>query len=553
MTRRRVRGWRCAATGAAFGAALLANVPAMAQNIGSFRDAGKGAVDYRQIVAEARQDCGSLGGLVPTVEGTRLTVLRADTVPATPSVPAFCRVVGLLDPEVLIEVALPLRWNGRVYMRGNGGYAGERIDAPNRVALRDEALRQGFVAVQTNTGHDAVAQPLGSFAQNNMAKLVDYSFRAIHLTTQAAKDLSAAFYGSKPARAYFDGCSTGGRQGLMSAQRYPNDFDGIAAGAPVLDFTGTMYDYVSYAPAVSKANFTGEQLAQLGRTIVAHCDAADGLKDGLISDPRRCEFNPRADLPRCPATQGGVCFSDAQIAALQEFHGGMQHRGRTVFPAWPWGSEAPDASGVSGWAEWIVSLPPAAPPPGSPTASVAQALPPGETRQSAYAQSFLRYFADQPASKTDADWRTFNLDEGYRRSSFIGQMLDARSPDLLAFKAHGGKMVTYHGWADPALNPMMSIGYYEDAQRATPQLVDTYRLFMVPGMQHCGGGNAPNVLDPVTTVIDWVEGNRPPASMVAVQQKPDGSVQRSRPVCPYPQEARYQGGDPDQAASFACR
>lgn len=160
----------------ALGAAIVGATPAVAQNIGSFRDAGKGAVDYRQTVAEAKQDCARLGGLVPTVEGTRLTVLRAEAVSAAQGVPAFCRIVALLDPEILIEVALPLRWNGRVYMRGNGGYAGERIDAPNRVALRDEALKQGFVAAQTNTGHDAVAQPLGTFAQNNMAKLVDYSF-----------------------------------------------------------------------------------------------------------------------------------------------------------------------------------------------------------------------------------------------------------------------------------------------------------------------------------------------------------------------------------------
>lgn len=520
-----------------------AGLAAHAQNVGSFRDAAKAAVNYTNPVASSTGDCAKLGRQVVSVERARMTVLASEVVAAAQGVPAFCRIVAMLDPEVLIEVALPMRWNGRLYMRGNGGYAGERIDAPNRVALRDEALKRGFVAAQTNTGHDAVAQPLGSFAQNNLAKLVDYSHRAIHLTAQASKDLAAAFYGRRPARSYFDGCSTGGRQGLMSAQRYPGDFDGIAAGAPVLNFTGTMYDYVSYAPLVGKAGFSSAQLSEIGRAIVARCDAADGLQDGVINDPRQCKVNPRTDLPG---------LGEAQIAALEAVHADMQHKGKSVFPAWPWGSEAPDTNGISGWAEWFVSIPPPPPPPGTRLASVAQALPPGETRQSAYAQTFLRYFADQPASRPDADWRTFNLDEDYRATSFMSQMLDARNPDLSAFKARGGKMITYHGWADPALNPMMSIGYYEEAGRATPKLDDSYRLFMVPGMQHCGNGNAPNVLDAVTAVIDWVEAGRAPDSLLAVQQRPDGP-DRSRPLCAYPKAAQYVAGDADKAASFACR
>jgi feruloyl esterase len=336
----------------------------------------------------------------------------------------------------------------------------------------------------------------------------------------------------------------------MSAQRYPADFDGIAAGAPVLNFTGTMYDYVSYAPLVSKAGFTSAQLSELGRAVMAKCDGGDGLKDGVINDPRQCKFNPRTDLQRCPAQ--GNCFTEDQIVALETVHADMRHKGKTVFPAWPWGSEVPDASGISGWAEWFVAIPPPPPAPGARTASVGQALPPGETRQSAYAQTFLRYFADQPASRPDADWRTFNPDEGYRSTSFVSQILDARNPDLNAFKARGGKMITYHGWADPALNPMMSIGYYEEASRATAKLDESYRLFMAPGMQHCGGGNAPNVLDAVTAVIDWVETGKAPSSLLAVQKRSDGS-ERSRPLCPYPQVAQYVDGDPDKATSFACK
>ncbi|AWN50899.1 DUF6351 family protein [Methylobacterium sp. 17Sr1-1] len=532
------------------GLAATGNGAALAQNVGSFRDAGRGAFDYTKIAAMPQKECAKLGHSVSAVEGTRLTILVAETIAASESVPGFCRIVAVLDPEIQIEVALPLGWNRRLYMRGNGGYAGEKLDAPNRVAFRDEALKRGFVAAQTNTGHDAVAQPLGSFAQNDLAKLIDYSHRAVHLTAQAAKDLASAFYGRAPAFSYFDGCSTGGRQGLMSAQRYPGDFDGIAAGAPVLNFTGTMYHYVSYSPSLAKAAFTPTLLTTLGRAVIAKCDAADGLKDGLIADPRQCKFDPRADLPRCPAE--GTCFSEDQVAALEVIHGGMQHNGRTVFPGWPWGSAAPDASGVSGWAEWFVLTPPPPSPPGARLASAGQALPPGETRQSAYAQTFLRYFADQPASRPDADWRTFNLAEGYRSGGLISQLVNATNPDLTAFKSRGGKMITYFGWADPALNPLMGIGYYEDAARATPGIEDVYRLFMVPGMQHCGGGDAPNVLDPVTAVIDWVETGRAPTTLTAVQRRPDGS-ERSRPLCPYPQVARHTGGDADKAENFVCK
>ncbi len=520
---------------------------AEAQNVGSFRDADHSASGYTRATVTAHLPCDAVGSRVGTVEGTRLTILSAELRPAAQGIPEFCRIVAVLDPEIQVEVALPYVWNRRLYMRGNGGYAGERLDVPSRVALRDEAVRRGFVAAQTNTGHDGIAQPLGSFAQNDLGKLVDYAHRAVHLTAAAAKRMAEAFYGRPPAFSYFDGCSTGGRQGLISAQRSPGDFDGIVAGAPVLNFTGTMYHYRSYGPRLAEARFTSDLLAQVGRAIVAKCDASDGLKDGLVRDPRTCRFDPRTDLRRCPVD--GACFSEEQVVALEAVHADLRQDGRTLFPGWPWGSEAPDATGVSGWAEWFVSIPPAAPPAG---ASVAQALPSGETRQGAYAKSFFRYFADQPASQPDTDWRNVDAAQGLKLKSFVGGLVDATDPDLSAFKARGGRMISYFGWADPALNPLMGVAYYEAAARATPNIEDAYRLFMVPGMQHCGGGDAPNMLDPVTAVIDWVETGKAPATLLASQRRPAGS-ERSRPLCPYPQAASYLGGDPDKAESFVCR
>ena len=534
---------RLASTALAAGLGLVVSYTAQAQSAGTFRDAGHGTVDYTLKSDHPQASCSAFANQVRMFDATRLTVISAETIPPGNDTPAFCRVVAVLDPEIQIEVALPQSWNRRLYMRGNGGYAGERLDAPDRIALRNEAIKRGFAAAQTNTGHDASAQPLASFAENDLSRLIDYSYRAVHLTAQAAKELARAYYARPPAFSYFDGCSTGGRQGLMSAQRYPGDFDGIAAGAPVLDFTGTMLNYLTYAPKLTKADFSPGLLAQVGKAVVAKCDAADGLKDGLISDPRQCRFDPRSDLPRCPAS--GTCFTDDQVAALETVHAGQHRDGRLVFPGWPWGSEAPDASGISGWAQWFVVTPT------PPSLASAQALPQGETRQSAYSQSFLRYFADAPVSNPRMDWRTVGPNQLDQPHSFIRNLVDATDPDLNQFKSHGGKMITYWGWADPALNPLMGIAYYEQAKRATPSLENTYRLFMVPGMQHCGGGDAPNVFDPVTAIIDWVEAGRAPATLLATQRRPDGS-ERSRPLCPYPQGVRYTGSDPDQASSFKC-
>jgi len=458
---------------------------------------------------------------------------------APPDSPEFCRVVGLIQPEIRFEVDLPIPWNGRLYMFGNGGYAGEALDSSPRLATSRRALARGFATVQTNTGHDGSSEPLGTFAASPQ-KFVDYAFRAVHITSVTAKRIVQAYYDRAPQRAYFDGCSTGGRQGLISAQRFPEDFDGIVVGAPVLNFSGTMIGYAAYQKALSAGPLDAEHLKLVADAVYAKCDARDGLKDGVIEDPRQCGFSPSADLKRC--VDGGSaagCFTPAQLHALEIIYGGIKRGGTELVPAWPVGAEIAaagrDGASTSGWIPWFVA------PPG------------GKAIQVAFGETFFKNIA---FGKTlaDYDWAAFQVDADYEKLESARAALDATSPDLSRFKQRGGKILSYFGWADPALNPMMGIGYYQSVQRALgPSTPDFYRLFMVPGMFHCGGGVGASSFDAITPLVEWTERGLAPPSIPA-SRLVDGKAVRTRPLCPYPEAAAYNGkGNPDEAASFSCK
>jgi feruloyl esterase len=262
--------------------------------------------------------------------------------------------MGQILPEIRFEVALPASWNRRFLMTGNGGYAGDSLDSPQRLLLLGIAMRRGFVQAITNTGHDGREEPLASFAVNRQ-KLLDYAFRSLHVTAEAGKRIATAYYGTKPAKSYFQGCSTGGRQALILAQRFPDDFDGIVAGAPVLNFSGTMTSFACTAQALSTAPVPYAKLVTLADKIYSLCDDKDGLKDGLIDDPRRCGFQPSRDLPRCAADgDNASCFTTAQIGTLERIYGDIKSQGKTIFPGWPVGAEIAGADGRSGWDQWIV-------------------------------------------------------------------------------------------------------------------------------------------------------------------------------------------------------
>ena len=499
----------------------LLGVPAIAQNGAQFKD-WNSAVLAETANISPKTPCAALIALT----GYEFSIVSAVSVPESAEAPVHCRVSGLIPPEIRFEVSLPSPWNGRLYMFGNGGYAGEALDAPARVASTRRALSRGFATAQNNTGHDASREPLGSFASDPQ-KFVDYAFRAVHVTAVTAKRILQAYYDGALRHSYFDGCSTGGRQGLISAQRFPDDFDGIVVGAPVLDFAGTMISYAVIQRALAAAPIPAPKLKTLSEVVYAKCDAVDGLKDGLIDDPRQCRFDPAADLPRCAAdADGEACFTDGQLRAIDAIYRGVPRGNELVFPGWPLGGEA-------GWTPWFVS---------------AQAPQPVQT---AFGETFFKNMAfGRP--NASYDWKTFNVDTDLDKLQAARSALDATDPDLSRFKTRGGKIVSYYGWADPALNPLMGVRYYESVIKRMGPPVDFYRLFMVPGMFHCGGGVGPSTFDAFTPLVQWVEKGVAPASIVA-SRVVDGKVVRTRPLCPYPQVAkRQEGGNVDEAAGFTC-
>lgn len=513
-------------------ACLVAVGGAAAQNGSQFRDWNSYAKDS-SAPSQRKLTCKGLLNLT----GYEFSINSATLVAANADAPEHCRVSGLILPEVQFELDLPTAWNARLYMFGNGGFAGESFDAPARVENRNTALKHGFAVVFTNTGHDALLEPLASFAVDRQ-KLSDYAFRAVHVTATTAKEIVHDFYQAPVSHSYFDGCSTGGRQGLMSAQRFPQDFDGIAVGAPVLNFSGSLLRHVWRARALQAAPITKQKLSILAGRIYEKCDKLDGLADGLIDDPRKCPFHPAEDLPRCTGdADGPSCFTTAQIGALEKIYDGVESNGKKIFPGQPLGAEiqgvALNGSMTSGWEPWMISQS-------------------GPSIDAQFGGSYLRYIA---FSRPDPeyDFTRFNFDSDLEKLAPTARLMDATDPDLSRFQARGGKIIMYFGWADPALTPFMGVDYYEKVEEqmgaGTPNF---FRLFMVPGMFHCRGGVGPSTFDAFTPLVQWVEKGTAPDHLIGARVA-DDKVVRTRPLCPYPQVAKYKGsGSIDDAANFAC-
>jgi len=518
------------------GAIILVGASASLARAQAFADLKRAAVDYSKSDLTPAMPCENLSRFT----APEITTVQARMVPATGDAPVHCRVSGLLTPEIGFEVNLPMEWNGRFYMIGNGGHAGEGPDDPGRAAQRTEALKLGFVIATTNTGHDARKEPGASFVLTNPQKAIDYAYRAVHLTAATAKDITKEFYAKSVAHSYWNSCSNGGRQGLIEAQRYPADFDGIVANAPWVDQTGFTIGAMWNQRAFIEAPVSQAKLALVAERVMAKCDRIDGLADGQIDDPRRCNFDPARDVPSCQSgTDADTCLTIAQAAALKKVYGGPVSNGKPFFPGFMYGSEAvsngPGGAAISGWMNLIV-------------AAQADAKPADFN----LAEGTMRYLVFTPP-RTDYDYRTFDFDQDTGLLDAWGKLANANNPDLSAFNKRGGKLLMTYGWADSILMPMMGVNYYERALAANgPRTRDFFRLFMIPGMAHCGGGVGPDRNDAVTAVIDWVETSKAPDSIVA-SKVTNGQVVRTRPLCPYPQVARYSGnGSIDDAANFHC-
>jgi feruloyl esterase len=415
------------------------------------------------------------------------------------------------------------------------------LDDAARVAQRNQALQLGFAFAQTNTGHDARKEPGGTFVLSNPQKAIDYAWRAVHLTAAMAKDITKDYYGKAVSRAYWNSCSNGGRQGLIEAQRFPEDFDGIVANAPWVDQTGFTIGAMWNQKALSAAPLTSAKLALVADKVMAKCDAIDGLKDGLIDDPRKCNFDPRRDVPACAAgTDGADCLTPAQAEAIGKIYSGPTSNGKPFFPGFMPGSEAVMAGlfgggSGSGWLNVIVTT-----------------QPDGKPADFNLAENTMRYLVFNPP-KPDYDYKAFDFDRDIHLLDAWSSKADAKNTDLSKFHKRGGKLLMTAGWADSILQPMASVNYYEQAAAKNgPATADFFRLFMVPGMAHCAGGIGPDRHDPMTAMVNWVEKDKAPASMVA-SRVVDNQVTRTRPLCPYPQVARYSGqGSIDDAANFRC-
>jgi feruloyl esterase len=486
----------------AVGVAIWASATATPVQAQPFADLKTSLVDYSKTDIEPVKSCETM----ILFKSNEIVQITAVNVSATDKVPALCRVTGMLDPEIAFEVNLPARWNGRFYMIGNGGHAGEALDNPMRVSQINEALQVGFAVAQTNTGHDARKEPGASFVISNPQKAIDYAYRAVHLTAVTAKNITKDYYGRPIAYAYWNSCSNGGRQGLIEVQRYPEDFDGIVVNAPWLDQTGFTIGAMWNQKAITEAPVTSEKMALVAERVMAKCDAIDGLKDGLIDDPRKCDFDPARDVP---------AFMPGSEAVMPGLFGGPLQ---------------------SGWMNLIVSAQPG--------------LKPADF---SLAEDTMRYLVHNPP-KPDYDCGTFDFERDIHMLDEWGKLADAKDPDLSKLRKQGGKLLMTYGWSDPVLQPMMGVNYYEQAiSENGPDTPDFFRLFMIPGMSHCGGGVCPNQHDPMTAIINWVEKGKAPEKIL-VKQVVNGEVVRTRPLCPYPQIAKYKGtGDIDDAANFECK
>ncbi len=437
---------------------------------------------------------------------------------ALTQLPRFCRVVVRLRPsvdsDIGAEIWLPADWNTKLLAVGSGGWGGS-IDYGALAA----GLRRGYATAASDDGHRS---PGASFIMGHPEKLVDFAYRAEHEATLEAKALLKAFYVRSASHAYWQGCSGGGREGLIQASRYPEEFDGIIAGDPAnirrnawaLSLAvQTLTDPADYIPP--------SKYPMIHDAVLAACDANDGLKDGLIAEPENCQVNFSA--LQCQAQDGPGCLTARQVKTAQTLISPLRTRaGEVLFPRLEPGTELR-------WGRMA----------GGP----------------APADLFVDEYRYVVYQDPNWDWHSFNLERDAAKAHAIDRNVDEMDPHLAAFAKNGGKLLLYHGWADQQVAPGSTIDFYQSVRRLSPdprQAGSWVRLFMAPGMAHCSGGEGPDTFDSLSALEHWVEQGQAPERIIAAHQT-QGQVDRTRPLCAYPQVARYNGaGSIDEAANFTC-
>jgi feruloyl esterase len=508
------------------------------------------APDHRNCTS--LQELSGAGYQVDTAEWVTASSQPAAAGRAASEMPALCLFRVTLDARpsgiegmrygTSIELRLPENWNRRLLFQGGGGLNGVLLPATGNVAGFSSALSRGFAVVSTDSGHRGRSSIDTRFGVDQQAKL-DFAYQAVARSSREAKVLLQRYYGSKPEYSYFMGCSTGGREAMMAAQRLPLEFDGVVAGNPSFNLTRTAVNQVwslqtvtrlapkdaSGKPLMHEA-FTDVQLKGISDAVLKQCDALDGISDGMINDFRACRFDPRSQVCGATGAPGAPqCLAAAQADGLRDIMGGARNsRGESLYGAFPYDT------GIAAPAWRSMHL-------GSATSEPANATLGRDT---------LREFSITPPDPT-LDPRKFDFDRDMVRTTETAAINDAVATLLTSFAGRGGKMIVYHGLSDQAMATGALTGWYEQLSprnAAGPQ--DWARLFLIPGMTHCGGGQSTDQFDMLSAIQNWVEKGQAPDRVVASGR---AFPETTRPLCPFPKVARYDGGDVKDQRSFSCR
>ncbi|SDJ63762.1 tannase/feruloyl esterase family alpha/beta hydrolase [Aliiruegeria lutimaris] len=464
---------------------------------------------------------------------------------------SHCSVEGVIGGKIHFELLLPEDWNGKFVMGGGGGFVGSVMNT----SLMFGSLQSGYATVGTDTGHQGHPADAG-WARNDLEALVNFGHLAVHRTAVTAKALTNEYYGQEISRSYFTGCSRGGGQAIMSALRYPEDFDAVAAGAYAVDWTGiavqaTQINQAMYPDPndIEQAVVGPEAQALVETSYLAACDALDGLEDSILNDPRTCTFD--VGSLQCEAGETENCLSTEEVAAIKVVYDGPKDAdGNSLYYGFPFGGETAEG----GWSRWLTG--------GmkyqDDDASFQEGVGSGGFEEPVSPSAFFSFGNGimQNFVYHDPDWTydNFEFSTYEEDASAAAETLNATNPDLSAYRKRGGKMLLYSGWSDNAQSGLAMVGYYEDVLDHDPSARDDIRLFMMPGVEHCFGGPGPSWVNFLAEIDAWAEKGDAPDQITAYWLDEQAQPVGGRPVCAYPQVAKYDGqGDPRDPSSFSCR